>query len=478
MKTIANVIIFSLCASSLIGQSSSSFYLGPNSSEIRDVSANGEVAVGLIQGNVPAVYRVSLDQWDPLREIANPAIVRTKFATASAVSSDGSRIYGRVFNLDGNGSTIREAAIWSGPQWDDLTILGGLPDANFSAALGASADGSKVVGFSGIPTTGNTHVWTWTQDNGFVRLSEVPESAAFIQSIPGTPPISDDGEVIGFDTIPYDEVNPPSTQFGYLKIGEGAPVLVPNPTPGETPSLKLSGVSRTGLFAFGSYNDGFDFNGYLFNTSTQQMEIFPNPFGTMQRDVVAEIDEGRWVLTTDLNWDIGFYGNVIYTPTGRERTLMDYLQESGYSIPTNVNLLGLTGAREHENGVDLILFGLAYGDNDFRGSWMVTLTGGFDPELFPQISFWSDYPFGENGLYRETTQEDWPEAGMGTLFDGAWPYIYVFNLEGWLYVINGTSRRGFTAYYFGGSQPAGYIWCTDWGWYYHYSLNQWFTLNP
>ncbi|HEY6985138.1 MAG TPA: hypothetical protein VH375_03575, partial [Rhodanobacteraceae bacterium] len=139
------------------------------------VSDDG-VAVGLAydETNLPIAFRWTADEGMTRLPVNRP----TTFSRANGISRDGSTIFG--WNDQQTG--FRSGVIWRDGQVIDLTDAQGNP---IGEALGASADGSVVVG-SGYNTNNGSEAWRWTPSTGVQPigvLSSAPASPNTIKTI-------------------------------------------------------------------------------------------------------------------------------------------------------------------------------------------------------------------------------------------------------------------------------------------------------
>lgn len=89
-------------------------------------------------------------------------------------------------------------------------------------------------------------------------------------------------------------------------------------------------------------------------------------------------------------------------------------------------------------------------------------------------SFWFDSP-AYGGHWRFTAKGYPGEPGIGWIWDGAWPAVYAYGLEGdasqgnWMYVLaDAGSRDGFYAWVWSGDSGYWIYGSSAWGWYYSF----------
>ncbi|MEZ6190144.1 MAG: hypothetical protein R3C45_02515 [Phycisphaerales bacterium] len=133
---------------------------GGDTSWGRDVSGDGSVVVGYVQGpSGPEVFR-----WTASDGMVSLGIN----GEANGVSADGSAVVGNGQYTSGSGGG---AFRWTAS--DGAVGLGYLPGGNYpSEAFAASADGSVVVGVSDTAT--GKEAFRWTESGGMVGLGLLP----------------------------------------------------------------------------------------------------------------------------------------------------------------------------------------------------------------------------------------------------------------------------------------------------------------
>lgn len=178
-------------------------------SKANAVSADGSVVVGV--GN-------SVLGWEAFRWTEGGGMVGLGdlpggdfYSEANAVSADGSVVVGRgesVWVTLGASYSQAEAFRWT--QVGGFQGLGYLPGGSaLSSALGVSADGSVVVGFS--YSASGTEAFRWTETGGMVGLGDFPgglfHSAALGVSADGSVVVGYGHSVLHWEAFIWDAVN-------------------------------------------------------------------------------------------------------------------------------------------------------------------------------------------------------------------------------------------------------------------------------
>jgi len=451
---------------------------GVSTSEIRGVSADGRIAVGTVGNNRPAYLDLETGEVTLLPESDNrPTVLPSSLATASGITPDGKIIFGRIYTeVPGGGEPIRKAAFWSGPDYQDLTIVEGLPGNTYSAMIGMSADGRIGVGFSRIDE--NVYTWRWDAETGIERISPLPETIRH-DSFPAHRPISRDGQVLLFDQDLYQEDGTFDYAVTYYTVNDAPPQRIPYPPAefapppesGDFASMIARSLSENGRFLVGAFFEGSGYHGYVFDRETGEVLPYAKQVEDVQRGFSDISNDGEWALITDFKRfssvnPMGVFtrpvGSIIHLPTEREMLVEAYLTAKGYTKLTPHNhRLTVNGILQHANERDMIVHGSYYDASDSRYGWTTVLEGGFDLSVFPENHLWDDYRLEYNRLYRNTSDD--AEPGIGWIYDAEWPYVYSFALGEWLYFAEGSLRRSFTAYRFG-EEGGSWIWGSSrWG---------------
>jgi len=131
-----------------------------------NMSADGTVVAGDV-GNPPQAGRwTAATGWVNLGLLPNSSGV----TEGLGLSADGTTIVG----YDGNGGCGNNRAFrWTAA--NGMVELGFAPGANYSLAYGVNADGSVLVGDSGVCGGGTTpnRAARWTSTNGWVQLGRI-----------------------------------------------------------------------------------------------------------------------------------------------------------------------------------------------------------------------------------------------------------------------------------------------------------------
>jgi len=172
---------------------------GYESSFAYDVSADGSVVVGLVDGPVENAFRWTAD--DGFK------ILPTLDGFAHAVSGDGSAVVGYQTVSDANGSHI-EAFRWTA---SGGAVNLGTAGYTSSRALAISSDGSLVAG--GVSGAGRTVAYVWSEENGMRLLGWMTGGAPFTIATG----VSETGTVVGYGRIAIG-----GYQAFYTEVSSGA----------------------------------------------------------------------------------------------------------------------------------------------------------------------------------------------------------------------------------------------------------------
>jgi probable HAF family extracellular repeat protein len=158
-----------------------------------DVSADGSIVCGAVDdaGN-KAVIWIGAGGPMPLGDLPGS----DGSSIASGISGDGNVVVGSA------GAYYTQAFRWTAPS--GMVALGTLPGHDASRATAVSADGSTVVGASGV-LRGDWEAFRWTEAEGMVGLGDLPGGQLNSEAND----VSGDGSrVIGRGSPPYNQVAP------------------------------------------------------------------------------------------------------------------------------------------------------------------------------------------------------------------------------------------------------------------------------
>lgn len=179
-------------------------HLGGGTSRALDVSADGQVVVGVSHtGTRDEAFR-----WTATTGMVGLGVLSGGSSAANAVSADGSVIVGR----SGSGADDRAFRWTAGAGMQDLGVV----SDGRSEAFGVSADGAVVVGVSGkgggtcanltgppcqpLPPPGTEQAFRWTAASGMVGLGTLPLGTANGSHARS---VSADGSVVVGDAFVY-----------------------------------------------------------------------------------------------------------------------------------------------------------------------------------------------------------------------------------------------------------------------------------
>lgn len=171
---------------------------GYDSSFAYDVSADGSVVVGMVDGPVRNAFRWTADD--------GFEILPTIDGLAQAVSGDGSVVVGYQTVSDDNGSHV-EAFRWTASGGAVNLGAGGYTS---SAAMAVSSDGAMVAG--GVAGAGRMVAYVWTEESGMQLLGWMTGGAPFSIATG----VSNTGTVVG-----YGRIAAGGYQAFYTDIGSG-----------------------------------------------------------------------------------------------------------------------------------------------------------------------------------------------------------------------------------------------------------------
>jgi probable HAF family extracellular repeat protein len=292
-----------------------------------DVSDDGSVVVG---------ESYFLGTFSPGCQCWLPRLGPFRWTQADGISFVGG--YGSIgsaYDTSADGAVIVGVAggAFRWTQSSGIVGLGELPSGTFaSAALGVSADGSVVVGYSS--TVVGTEAFRWTQAGGAVGLGDLPGGSLFSEPRG----ISADGSVVVGKSS--SESGPESEAFRWTQGGGMAGLGV---LPGFTSSLAY-GVSTGGSIVVGNSSDVTGSEAFLWDATHGMRSL---------RDVLVN-DYGLgaslagWSLTSanDISADGQFIVGSGTNPSGDAEAWIARLAPSA-DLPGDFNLDGTVDAADY-----------------------------------------------------------------------------------------------------------------------------------
>ncbi len=344
------------------------------------ISADGSTIVGdaiLTDNSTDHAFR-----WTAATGMVDLGTLGGTDSWATAVSANGSVIAGYselTGNPTFNGNPVSDAFRWTAATgMVNLGTLGGTADANGtgSYAIGISADGSTIVGFSVLADNSTDHAFRWTQVTGMVDLGTLGGTNSYAQAVSAT------GKIIVGGSETTGNATTDAFRWTQATGMQDLNTLLANA------GVNMSGIQLTsanGISQNGQYVAGVG----VFSGITEAFLV------SYMDGTVDGLTTQSDVQTSTQNLSADMHATSIESrATSNELLGMTRPVDSGnytYAGGLFGSALGYTGGQYSERGVT-VLGGIAYGAQDYPN-----ITQDDSITVATALRYTFDDPFGDEG---------------------------------------------------------------------------------